>query len=848
MKWIVLSDLHMLCNNFDTKDAQEKLLAELRKMKGQISFVIITGDCFNQSKGDEEQIANFIKKIAKCLGVHVRKIVLCPGNHDVDRLVVKRAEAIREYRETGKIPDINTCQLGYDKFNTVHMSLYNHKYKPFNCKSIGIFQIINVDSCLLSLDNDDYGKLTVNFPELWNLGGKMKNCNKINIVVMHHGVEWLEPRAARRFQHWLADNNVKMVFCGHNHAPGMNILTEAIPKNGIAIDGVPQYTCGCVLSDNYSSATFLLGEYNEEDNDAKTEKQGTKITIYEYKKDSEWEIANGLLRSFEAGVFRESKSDGLIKGSYDIPIVYKSIYDLPTSIEEEIMASKKLNFYGIKGKIFLAGNSIISKALYSKKNKIAVRILVSDPYNKNIKNRLKNVEEFSEQNNLEMQWKTIYESIKELKDNFPMYNSWQLRFHEEPLYFRFIMTDSNVYLSYYTEKPSSESNMYCYTNKSFMYKDLEGFFKLAWKNAKTKFSSVVPDRCSFVLERFTMKPSLVINLTSSCNMNCKYCPEGGENLKKCEKLCDIEQIKYLISSYADYYKENEWTEKKVLRITGGEPLLVEQRLSETLKHAKKEEYEKIVLCTNGTMLKKCYEEYTDVWESVKNILLLKISLDSLKPDVFKELTGTNMLDDVLDNISFAKQKGFKIELNFVAKEQNINEIEEIFDYAKEMNLVGVKVLTVNDFGGRVEPDNVETQLKELIKKLRNNDYQETDLYVHNNKGIYMKRFTCEECTLTIVDHMNGSQSVTPRRTYSEACKFCEFYPDSPKVKNGKNKPCATGIMSLTMRADGMLSFCRMKDRKNTCLNGMTKKEVKEVMKMELDNFKKCYHYAIGEKK
>ena len=52
-----------------------------------------------------------------------------------------------------------------------------------------------------------------------------------------------------------------------------------------------------------------------------------------------------------------------------------------------------------------------------------------------------------------------------------------------------------------------------------------------------------------------------------------------------------------------------------------------------------------------------------------------------------------------------------------------------------MKLVGVKVLTVNDFGDRIKPDNVEQELNALIEKLRRSDYKETGLYVHNNKGI-----------------------------------------------------------------------------------------------------------------
>ena len=43
MKWVVLSDLHMKFNNFDSSQARKKLIEELEKKKGSISFVLITG-------------------------------------------------------------------------------------------------------------------------------------------------------------------------------------------------------------------------------------------------------------------------------------------------------------------------------------------------------------------------------------------------------------------------------------------------------------------------------------------------------------------------------------------------------------------------------------------------------------------------------------------------------------------------------------------------------------------------------------------------------------------------------------------------------------------------------------
>ena len=183
-----------------------------------------------------------------------------------------------------------------------------------------------------------------------------------------------------------------------------------------------------------------------------------------------------------------------------------------------------------------------------------------------------------------------------------------------------------------------------------------------------------------------------------------------------------------------------------------------------------------------------------------------------------------------------KFKGFKIELNFVATKNNVDEIESVYNYAHSNRLVGLKVLTVNDFGDRVPVDDVEKELNTLIEGLRKKNYVETGLYVHNNKGIHMKRFIYDGCTLTIVDHMNKGNSITPRRTYSEACQNCRYYPESVDVQTGLDKPCATGIMSLTMRADGMLSFCRMQADNGTNLDGKTLEEVQKMVEVQLKKF------------
>lgn len=836
MKWLVLSDLHFQFKNCDTDIARQKLLEVISEeaKKERISFVLITGDCLHKHQSDEEstaQLKDFVAKIERACGnINGSRVYISPGNHDIDRGNKERGDAIDQYRKNGELPPIDICDKGYKEFKYIYLWLTGRTYSHFSVRTFKNFRIINVNTSLLSLDDYDIGQLSVFFPELAKL--RIKNDGKINIVIMHHGVEFLRPEDGRKFQHWLADNHINMVFCGHNHAVGMQVLTEAINDREGPQSGIPQFTCGAALSDSYARPSFYICEYT---NDGEL-----NVKLYEYQNNSKWMIANNELRSFPNGSYCEKSKKNVVEK------VYPTIFEAADDIAQDVRESSKLCFFGLRGKTFLQGNTKIGDAISEKAASLECRLLVSNPYNNNIEKRLRNVPAFSTQVHLEKQWKRIYEDICQLRNSMKGHTNRFVRFHQQPLLQRFILTDSALYVGYYSKEPSSKSKMYKYSSESDLYTSMGDFFDASWAAAGSDFDSVIPDRCSFLSGKFDMQPSLVLNLTDACNMKCRYCPEGGENLSRCKELCSTETLYFLMKAFNKYGQQKGWKEKKVLRITGGEPLLVLDRLYAVLNNAKSEEYQKIVLCTNGVLIRDAYNKNPDTWENVKDVLLLKISLDTMKPEIFSELTGTDKLTAVIAGIEFMKRKGFKIELNFVATKDNVSEIENIYNYAHRIGLIGVKVLTINDFGGRIQQDNVETKLDKLINKMRSKKYVETGLYVHNNKGIHMKRFIHDGCTLTIVDHLNQENSVTPRRTYSQACQSCYFYPQSVQVHDGDNTPCATGIMSLTMRADGMLSFCRLRNDRGTPLDGKTEKEIEDCVKTEMQYFEDCYHYEIGE--
>ena len=144
MKWAVLSDLHMNFKNCNTLTARDKLIEALRKENtdGEISFVLITGDCLHQNIGNVKEIAYYISQIAEACGKDVSKVILCPGNHDIDRKIKSRNTAIKTYRKDGTLPDLETCLNGYGRFKELYTLVYGDIYEPFSLKIVDDFRII----------------------------------------------------------------------------------------------------------------------------------------------------------------------------------------------------------------------------------------------------------------------------------------------------------------------------------------------------------------------------------------------------------------------------------------------------------------------------------------------------------------------------------------------------------------------------------------------------------------------------------------------------------------------------------------------------------------------------------
>lgn len=166
-----------------------------------------------------------------------------------------------------------------------------------------------------------------------------------------------------------------------------------------------------------------------------------------------------------------------------------------------------------------------------------------------------------------------------------------------------------------------------------------------------------------------------LSVTDRCDLRCVYCMAEEMTFLPRTEVLSIEEFASLGRAFVDLGVTK-------LRITGGEPL-VRRGIIELLQnlgqlHGLKE----LCMTTNGTHLPQYAQAIRDA--GVKRI---NISLDSINPDRFRQLTRFGDLNQVLAGIKAAQQAGLKIKLNCVAlKHYNADEVPELVKFALDEGL------------------------------------------------------------------------------------------------------------------------------------------------------------------
>jgi cyclic pyranopterin phosphate synthase len=180
---------------------------------------------------------------------------------------------------------------------------------------------------------------------------------------------------------------------------------------------------------------------------------------------------------------------------------------------------------------------------------------------------------------------------------------------------------------------------------------------------------------------------LRVSLTDRCNFRCFYClPHGEPPIAPKEQMLSYEEIEYVCEIFVELGIEK-------IRLTGGEPMMrqdieviigklakLKRPIAEMTDKLKFVGLRDLALTTNGYFL-------PDRAQGLKDAGLdrITISLDSLKRNVFKQMTGVDVLDRVLQGLEAAKTAGLQpIKINAViVRGHNEDEVVDFAAFARQ---------------------------------------------------------------------------------------------------------------------------------------------------------------------
>jgi len=163
---------------------------------------------------------------------------------------------------------------------------------------------------------------------------------------------------------------------------------------------------------------------------------------------------------------------------------------------------------------------------------------------------------------------------------------------------------------------------------------------------------------------------LRVSVTDRCNLRCVYCmPPDGVALVSHQDILSYEEIMLVVRAAVEMGMDK-------IRITGGEPLVRAGIVELVRMISAVEGIRDISMTTNGILLDKYAAKLAEA-----GLQRVNISLDTMKPDRFRQITRTGDLADAIRGLEAAGEAGLNpIKINVVPM-QGVND-DEIRDFAR----------------------------------------------------------------------------------------------------------------------------------------------------------------------
>ena len=165
-------------------------------------------------------------------------------------------------------------------------------------------------------------------------------------------------------------------------------------------------------------------------------------------------------------------------------------------------------------------------------------------------------------------------------------------------------------------------------------------------------------------------PYLRLSVTDVCNFRCTYCLPDGHKKTREDSFLTVSEIRRLVEAFAEM---GTWK----IRLTGGEPTVRKDFCEIARTVTDVAGIRRLAFTTNGYKLRERALEYY-----AAGLRAINVSIDSLDPRKFHEITGHDRLKEIITGVQAALDVGFEaVKINAVLlKGLNDNELEGFLDF------------------------------------------------------------------------------------------------------------------------------------------------------------------------
>jgi len=215
---------------------------------------------------------------------------------------------------------------------------------------------------------------------------------------------------------------------------------------------------------------------------------------------------------------------------------------------------------------------------------------------------------------------------------------------------------------------------------------------------------------------------LRVSVTDRCDFRCVYCMAEDMSFLPKADILSLEELEQLVGSFIA-------KGVRKVRLTGGEPLVrrnIMWLIERLGRHVEAGTLDELTLTTNGSQLERFAAPLY-----AAGVRRINVSLDTLDPQKFAEVTRWGKLGAVLRGIGAAKRAGLQVKINTVAlKGVNDDEFDRLIGWCgvEGFDLSLIEVMPMGEIGDTARLDQylplseVRRQLNQ-VWSLEDIDYQ-----------------------------------------------------------------------------------------------------------------------------